>query len=122
MHTFIMQDWITIRGAANTVTQSESEWLDLAQYQDVVLWIDAREFVGTVTLNIQTAPTKDESFFSVGTVFTTTLALGPTAPQKVLLSVATVPLARYLRWQLTSATNPFDATFRIMISANAPGI
>lgn len=31
MHTFILQDWTTIRGGAGiSVTQHEAEWLDLA--------------------------------------------------------------------------------------------
>jgi hypothetical protein len=123
MHTFILQDWLTTRGSNNTIIQSESEWLDLTQYQDLVVWLDVREFTGTtVTLNIQTAPTKDETFFSQGTMYTTTIAVGTAAPAKVLMSAATVPLARYVRWSLTSASAPFDVTFRIMISANAPGV
>ena len=45
MHSYILQDWITIRGAAGvtTVTQSESGWLDLSPYQDLTFWIDTRE-------------------------------------------------------------------------------
>jgi hypothetical protein len=128
MHTFILQDWITVRGSNNTVTQSESEWLDLTQYEDVMFWIDVREVTGTVTLNIQTSPTKDETFFTASTaaIYTSTItaSASPITPSttKVLMASASVPVARYLRWSLTSATAPFDATFRIITSANAPGI
>lgn len=122
MHTFILQDWITTRGNNNTITQSESEWLDLTQYQDVVVWVDVREMTGTVTMTLQTAPTKDEAFFAVGTLATPTLTVGTATITKVLMSGATVPLSRYVRWQLTSAGAPYDLTFRVMVSANAPGV
>jgi len=125
MHTFVLTDWITVRGSANTVTQSESEWLDLTQYEDVMFWIDVREVTGTVTLNLQTSPTKDENFFQAANIYqNAALAAGTLTPAntKVLMSAASIPLARYVRWQLTSASAPFDATFRIMVSANAPGM
>lgn len=124
MHTFALCDWMTVRGSNNTVTQSESEWLDLTQYEDVTFWIDCKEFTGTtVTLNIQTSPTKDESFFT--NIYSQALAVGVVNPGstggKCLMASASVPVARYVRWQLTSTSAPFDATFRIFISANAPG-
>ncbi len=124
MHTFVLTDFITVRGSGNTITQSESEWLDLTQYEDVTFWIDVKEVTGTVTMNIQTSPTKDETFFA--NVYTNAaLAAGVINPAstggKCLMSSASVPIARYIRWQVTSASAPFDATFRIFISANAPG-
>ena len=125
MHTFALTDWITVRGNNNTITQSESEWLDLTPYEDVVFWIDVREVTGAaVTLNIQTSPTKDEAFFGAANLYQNTALAPTTTPiiSKVTMTGATVPLSRYLRWQLTSANTPFDATFRIMVSANAPGM
>jgi hypothetical protein len=64
MHTFILQDWTTIRGSVTgaTVIQQETEWLDLGPYQDVVFWVDVREASGNPVLTLQTAPFKDESF------------------------------------------------------------
>ena len=124
MHTFALTDWITVRGSNNTVTQSESEWLDLTQYEDLTFWIDVKEVTGTVTLNVQTSPTKDESFFTTISN-NTTLAVGTLTPSsgqgKCLMASASVPVARYVRWSITSASTPFDATFRIFVSANAPG-
>ena len=124
MHTFQVTDWITVRGSNNTVTQSESEWLDLTQYEDVFFWIDCKEFTGaTVTMKLQTSPTKDESFFA--DIYSQTLAVGIVNPAstggKCLMSSASIPIARYLRWSVVSASAPFDATFRIFITANAPG-
>lgn len=129
MHSYILQDWITIRGAAGvtTVTQSESGWLDLSPYQDVTFWIDAREFTGTTTptLSFQTSPTKDEVLFQtmgspVPLVLTTTTIAAPT---NVFLASAAVPVARYVRWLLSGpAAGGWDATFRVMVGANAHGL
>lgn len=125
MHSFVLTDWITVRGSNNTITQSESEWLDLTQYEDIFFWIETKEVTGAaVTLNIQTSPTKDEGLFATISA-NATLAAGIINPSnatgKCLMSSASVPVARYVRWQLTSANTPFDATFRIFITANAPG-
>jgi len=125
MHTFVLQEWTTIRGASGiNVTQSESEWLDLTQYEDLTLWIDCKELTGTtVTLNIETSPTKDDSLFAAmyAATLTTTLISPSTAAAKILMSSATVPVARYVRWKLVAPAAAYDATFRIFIAANAPG-
>lgn len=122
MHTFILQDWTTIRGAAGaTITQHESEWLDLSMYQDAVFWVDVREATASPTLTLQTAPTKDESFFQpIVAGFTVAGSATPTVVS-AFMTAASVPLARYLRWQLTSAS-AWDATFRIVVAANSPGL
>jgi hypothetical protein len=132
MRTYILQDMITVRGSNTTVTQTEADWLDLEPFQDVVIWLELREVTpapgaGTVTLNVQTSPTKDESFFAAANLVSVNLALtgttmGVQTPTKVIMSTtAGTPLARYLRWQLTSTSTPFDATFRLVVSANVPG-
>ncbi len=125
MHTFVLQDWITVRGASGiNITQSESEWLDLTQYEDLTLWIDCKEITGTtVTINIETSPTKDDTLFSAmyAATLTTTLVSPSTAAAKILMSSATVPVARYVRWKLVAPAAAYDATFRVFISANAPG-
>src|SRR5512140_3060022 len=117
MHTFALTDGITIHGGNNTVTQSESEWLDLTQYEDVTFWMEIKEVTGTVTMKIQTSPTKDESFFA--DIYNQAAAVGVVNPGstggKCLMSSATVPIARFVRWSLVSASAPFDATFRIYV-------
>ena len=121
MHAFTLQDWTTIQGGVATVTQGEESWLDLTPYQDVVFWLDVRQATGSPSVTYQTSPTKDESLFQ-GMVGAASMAAG-TSPTvaKALLSGATVPIARYLRWQITG-TAPWTATFRILIAANAPGM
>jgi hypothetical protein len=129
VHAFVLQDWTTIRSGGATVTQSEHEWLDLAPYQDVIFWVTSSEASassGSVTLTYQTSPTKDDSVFQAMatgvTLPTTTPTTTPTITQVFMLS-ATVPLARYVRWQLScTGNNAFDATFRVLVAANSPGM
>jgi hypothetical protein len=128
MYSFLLQDWITIRQASSgtSVTQSEDCWLDLTGFQDLVAWLDVKNFTAsgaTVQIAYQSATTKDEAFF-----------LGLASPIQVTqtgLTVTTVtkdttatPLARWLRWQLSISGSPtaiWDATFRIFIAANCIG-
>jgi len=130
MRTYVLQDIITVRGSSTTVTQTEADWLDLEQYQDVVIWLEVREVTpssaATVTLNVQTSPTKDEAFFNAANIYSQNLVgmtMGVQTPTKVIMSTTSgTPLARYVRWQMVSGSTPFDATFRLVIAANAPGM
>jgi hypothetical protein len=119
MYSFVLQDWTTIRGAVATVTQTEVGWLDLTPFQDVVFWVDVRESTNTPSLWLQTAPSKDEA------LFTAIVAAQPMATAVSVLSAlmasATVPLGRFVRWQI-AGTGTWDATFRIYVTANAPGL
>jgi hypothetical protein len=132
MYGYILQDWITIRGntTVTSIGQSESGWLGLAPFQDIVLWLDVREFsVGGATsllMHYETAPTKDESLFTdMVTPVTVALSASPIVPTKILLAQnPTVPLGRWVRWRLTlngTATSAWDATFRILACCNAVG-
>jgi hypothetical protein len=125
MHTFILQDWTTIRGATSTsIIQGESGWLDLTAYQDCVFWIDTREITGTtVTMTLQTSPSKDEILFStMVTAFQLALSTTSATVKPALLASAPTPLARFVRWQLTGPAVTWDATFRILVAANSPGM
>jgi hypothetical protein len=130
MRGILMQGWTTVRGVGTTVqqiVQGEDQWLDLAPYQDCAFWIDCRETsIGTTqTLNIDTAPARDESLFA-SMVSIASLVAAPTPvvkPALLLLASTTVPLARWVRWRLSSnagASVAWDATFRIWVAANVP--
>ena len=138
MHGFVLQDFTTIRGSSTTttITQSESEWVELSAYEDLVAWIDIREVTlgsGTnVQVNLQTAPIKDEYLFVTmeSSPLTVTAALTAPSVRKILLSQATggsgapIPLGKFLRWQLVANGSPsasWDLTFRIACCANAVG-
>jgi hypothetical protein len=126
MHSFILQDWTTIRGASgvSTITQDEDGWLDLAPYQDVVFWLDLKESTNTPMITFQTSPNKDDALFQALVPGTSLPTAGFSAPLVVsaLMLNASVPVARWVRWQLTATTGTWDASFRVLIAANAPGI
>jgi hypothetical protein len=127
MYGFPLQKWITIRGQSTvaSIIQSESGYLDLMGFQDIIAYLEVREFnLGTggtnVTLSYQTAPTKDEALFATMTAAVINLATGVTIT-KMLKETTTVPLSRWLRWKLAITGAPtvsWDANFRISIAAN----
>jgi hypothetical protein len=111
------------------ITQPESGWLDLSGFQDVVAFLDVREVLAQtsggsgVSFSYQTAPTPDDSLFTQsgtsGTVSGATLVV-----TQMLKDTATVPLARWLRWQIApvgGTGGPWDVTFRIWIAASRIG-
>lgn len=127
MRAFVLQDWITIRGASGVtfVAQNEVNYAQLDAYQDAVFWLQVSEITtgsGTITMNYETAPIKDESLFAaMGTAALTTTAITPPTITKVLLSQnPTVPLSRWVRWRLTQsgASSGWDVTFRLLLVAN----
>jgi hypothetical protein len=135
MYCFLAQDWLTVRGqqtGITSVTQGEPGWLDLGVYQDVVAWLEVKEFNapgGTLKIAYQTSPTKDEFMFVpiTGPLTANTmpfaLALGVTVTP-LLKDTLTNPLARWFRWQLSvtgTLTGPWDATYRLFVAANYLG-
>ena len=129
MYGYLLQDWITIRGTQTGVNiiQSEVDWLSLQPYQDVVMWLEVKSVtlggLTSITLDYETAPAKDESLF-VKMITTTNLTAAVSRQDKALLSAATVPLARYLRWKIIpngTVSSEFGVCFRIYVAANAVG-
>jgi hypothetical protein len=134
MYGFVLQDWITIRGAtagtpAGDIIQGESTWMGFSSFQDIVVWLDVRETnvapTGqTLTWYFETSPSKDNNLFtSMGNVaLNNTYTPGVQALTKVILaSSPSVPLATWVRWRLSpsgSVTTPWDATFRVLVAAN----
>ena len=132
MYGFLLQDWITIRGAnsplVSTITQTESNWVSLQPYQDIIFWLEVREITlssaTSISVNYETAPTKDESLFTamVTGPAVTAAANVPTITKVLLSQNPTCPLARWVRWRLSVTGTPvaaWDMTFRITAAANA---
>jgi hypothetical protein len=131
MHTFVLQEWTTIRGSSTgsglTIAQGEVGWLDLSPFQDLFAWVDIREVTGSVNLFLDTSPTEDENFFvsMTGANPVTGVALiaaSTPAIVKLPMLTATVPLSRYLRWRLAGPASTWDVTMRIVVAANSPGM
>jgi hypothetical protein len=127
MHTFILADWSTVSGmGGDSITQEDIHYLDLEPFQDVVFYVECREATTSSSapvLALQTAPTKDESMFSqIGATVSLTASTAPTTVS-VLLATASLPLARYVRWKITGpASGGWDASFRVIVTANSPGM
>jgi len=140
MRGFVLQDWVTIRGASTAlvtqIIQNEAGWLSLEMYQDAIFQIQVTELTltgtsPTLTLNLETSPIKDESLFtpmgnpSAG-VGIASAQVGVNTFKNVILSTmgaaAGVPLSRWVRWRLipggTTITAPWDLTFRVLVSCN----
>lgn len=133
MYGYTLQDWITIRGATTvtSIIQGEQDWMGFAPYQDIVFWLDVREAtLGGAThlvMNYETSPTKDDSLFQAMTTGPNIDAVvgTPTVTKVLLAQNPTVPLARWVRWRISvsgTASSSWDATFRILCSANAVSV
>ena len=128
MKAFVLQDWVTVRGASNItqIIQNEASWAALDQFQDVIMWLQVPEVttgVGTVTMNLETAPLKDESLFSPMTNMNVGITAGsmtPTIKSNILGQNPATPLARWVRWHITTSgtSAAWDMTFRILLVAN----
>ena len=114
----ILQDWVTIRGGSNvpSVTQGADAWADMGDCEDAVFFVDVREVTGSPKLAYQTSPTTQEgSFLAMMPAF----VLSPGVTQtRVFANMAGIPLARYVRWQLSSILSA-DVTFRIWMATYA---
>ena len=130
MVPFLLQDWLTLQGpslaGSSPITQSEFAWLDMSGYLDLVTWLQVSEIsAGNYYCAFQTAPTKDESLFTamndVSVATGTPMALGVQVGV-YLRDTALCPLSQWLRWQIIPpASTAWNMTFRIWVSANAPG-
>jgi hypothetical protein len=119
-----LQDFITIRSISGspTVTQPESGWLDLYAFEDIIAFLDVKQFTnggGTVTMSYEHAPTKDDTLFTPA-LSAFNLANGLTVTKMLMSGGGITPISRFLRWKLTvsGASSTWDATFRVWIAAN----
>jgi hypothetical protein len=120
-----------VNGNGNSVTQAESDWLDIQGFQDIAFYVEiGNNTVASTNLDIQTSPTKDEVFFGAsisGNAYLQrfTLGAGTTGVQGVAVvrwSTATNQIpARYVRWRLTSMPSSSAISFRIWLSLNQAG-
>ncbi len=118
----LMQDWITLQtSGANTVIQAEEQWLDMADFLDIVFYISTQQVSGTTpTLTFKTSPSKDDALFSTLSGAAQVLTASTNhAPITVKFASAAIPLARYVRWELSGTG--VTATFRVYTAATTQG-
>lgn len=124
MQPIIMQDWITIRGAASSVViMSQADWILTAPFQDITFYLEVREVTGTTpTISYETAPGRDESLFKLmGAAAINLVVAPPVIVTPFTLANATVPVSHWTRWKITGPAALWDATFRIMAAGNSIG-
>jgi hypothetical protein len=129
MYALCLQDWTTIRGASTvaTLTQPETDWLDLTAYQDVITWLEIKELTPTATniptVAYQTSPTKDDSlFFNMTAPVVAAIGVTTTVMLKDAMPAGYPPCAKWFRWRIAvSGSVAWDLTFRIWIAANLTG-
>ena len=123
----LLQDWVTIRGDSGagsprvtSIAQSAESWLDLGDFEDLVFFLDVREFTNaSLKLGYETSPIKqDGSFLPMVGPFL--IAAGQRV-DRAFSSMCAVPPARYVRWRLSgpSASGVFDVTFRVWVATYA---
>ena len=118
MPALCLQDWVTIRGTAelSSISQAAGKWLDLGAYHDVVFFLDVKQVDPSTQINYETAPVQEESAF-LPVVTTPILSVGVRS-DTVLSLCAGIPLARYVRWNLTNpASSAWGITFRVWAMA-----
>jgi hypothetical protein len=116
VQTLLLQDWLTVQCSVDSVTQSASSWLDVKEFEDLVFFLDVKQQSGPPTvISYQTAPARENAAFV--TLLSTSLVAGTTATA-LLATYASVPVARFLRWQL-SADGAFNTTFRVWVAAHS---
>ena len=121
-HAFLLQNWITLQGVASDVTlQSESDWLDLSEYTDVVFYTTIKSYVGTLLqLSYDTSPSADSDCFANMTrVIPLVAATAPVVTP--ILSGSSISLARWVRWRLNTSSTAWSVTMRIWVTAKPAG-
>lgn len=129
MDGMLLQDWVTIRGDSGTagggpkvtsIAQSAEGWIDLGDVEDLVFFLDVREFTNaSLKLGYETSPIKqDGSFLPMVGPFL--VAVGQRV-DRAFSTTCAVPPARFIRWRLSgpSMSNVFDVTFRIWVATYA---
>ncbi len=121
--TVCLQEWTSILGNGNSVTQSVGGWVDLPPYQDVALYVEISAN-SAATLTLQTSPTREEAYFiPLTNALGSPVAYTGSGLQTVLVySVANSAeqvLARFLRWSVSGSGSWF-ITFRVWLSVQPP--
>lgn len=108
-----LQPWTTISGAAGaSIIQSEPEWLDLADYQDIYAICSSKLMSANTDIKLESAPVPEDDLFLEIASFRMTS--NTTLKNVIRFATATTPLSRYLRWRATNV-GTFEGTFRLDI-------
>jgi hypothetical protein len=122
MESFVVTDWITIKGQDTAISQPASGWLELddehKDREDVTFYLEVKEATN-VLMSYETSAVRQENQF-VAMVAPFTLTTGVRVDVCSADSVA-VPAAGLLRWKLSTAGGAWTATFRLTVAAHSYG-
>jgi hypothetical protein len=128
MHLETLQAWVTISasGTTSACIQEEDAWADLRNASAAVFYVDVRAATpisgGSLTLQLESSPTQDESLFtpccppltlSPSTIVPTTTPI----VLKTVNALSVGPLSRYVRWHVISSSyGTWSVTFRVRVA------
>jgi hypothetical protein len=117
VHALLLQNWITLSTEVNSpnITQGAGSWIETEEFEDLVFFLDVKQQSGAATfITYQTAPVPEDIAFAA---LLPSIALSTgTRADRVLATFAPVPVARFLRWQLSGGASAI-ATFRVWVAA-----
>jgi len=118
-HARKLQGWITIRGPnGGTATQDADDWLDLEDYDDIVVWSQMTEASNIMSLEIETAPVGETEAFTTMVSLPVAVTTTPVV-DRLDAGSTTNPLAKHLRWKCVGRIGgAFSLTFRVWIVAS----
>jgi hypothetical protein len=122
MQADLIQPWVTVGGTgATSCVQEEERWFDVGGACDANFYLDCLAVNGTLTFQMESSPTHDESLFTAANPCILPVALsvtsGPLVCKTIPGAVSVSPLARYVRWRISSsASGAWSTTFRVRMA------
>ena len=125
MQSYLLQDWVTVRATmlgGTNLPQAPEGWLDLGDATECTFFLQIAQVngAGTPTIRYESSPTRDAALFRehVSRTLTATGDLTPQIDRLTLYSTPATPLARWVRWRLTSSdASLWDVTFQLTVMA-----
>lgn len=126
MESFVVTPTTTVRGTAPAVisiTQEEEHWFDAGHFSDIALFIYVADIAvpafsgGSVSLEIESAPTHDESLFQLAYPAIALVASASPIVRRTVRTPSTAPLSRWLRVRVDvpgGSSGAWSATYRIL--------
>ena len=125
MDGWLLEDYITISGKPGagvySIAQSSHKYMDVGDYEDLVFYLDVRNYSGgggTLSVAYETSPTREDSTF-LAMMAPVALSQPGLVVTAAPFAIASTPAARFVRWRLFAplATGAWEATFRILVTA-----
>jgi hypothetical protein len=121
----LVTDWTTVQTTTTTLYlyPPRERWIELADSDDIVLFLDVREQSGSALwFRYEASPTEDENSFLGCTQFSPAVSSTPRVDM-ILGAYSAVPGSRYVRWRIWGQfATPADITFRVAAALYGAGL